>query len=93
MAVTIANTRFPYHAYDARADTLFVSVDGPRLTVPEEVFDTPEGHIVEYDNGGQLVAIELMEVRKRLDRDGQLRISLPEKPAIANPGELAAALD
>jgi uncharacterized protein YuzE len=92
MAVTIADIHFSYHVYDRRADTLFVSVDGPRRTIPEEVFDTPEGHIVEYDNGGQLVAIELMEVRKRLDRDGKLRISLPKNSAVASSQELAAAL-
>jgi uncharacterized protein YuzE len=92
MAVTIADIHFSYHVYDPRADTLFVSVDGPRLTVPEEVFDTPEGHIVEYDDGGKLVAIELMEVRRRLERDGELRISLPESPAVASSLELASAL-
>jgi hypothetical protein len=47
MAVTIADIHFSYHVYDRRADTLFLSVDGPRRTIPEEVFDTPEGHIVE----------------------------------------------
>lgn len=79
MMIEIAGTRFDYHDYDPRGDTLFLSVGGPRHALPAEAYETPEGHMVEYDESGRLVAIELMNVRWTLERDGELTLTWPDK--------------
>lgn len=92
MAVTIADIRFEYHDYDARGDTLFLSVKAPGDQPPENAYETPEGHVVEYDEQGAVVSIELLNARWLLERDGELRVTLPEQPAVANSQELEAVL-
>jgi YD repeat-containing protein len=91
MAITIAGTQFNYHDYDPRGDTLFISIDGP-LEQLADAYETPEGHTVEYDASGALVAIEFLNARWLLERDGELRITLPEQPAVAGPDELKSVL-
>jgi uncharacterized protein YuzE len=92
MAVTIADIRFEYHDYDKRGDTLFLSVAPPKRQRPGRAYETPEGHVVEYDEHGAVVSIELLNTRWLLERDGELRVTLPEHRAIADSHELAAAL-
>lgn len=92
MAVTIAGTRFDFHDYDERGDTLFLSVERPDARAPERSFETAEGHVVEYDAEGALISIELLNVRWLLKRDGELRVTLPEQPAVAGGDELEAVL-
>jgi uncharacterized protein YuzE len=92
MTVTIADIRFEYHDYDERGDTLFLSVGPPKKELPAQAFETPEGHMVEYDAQGSVASIELLNARWLLERDGELRVTLPEHCAIADSRELAAAL-
>jgi uncharacterized protein YuzE len=92
MPVTIADITFDYHDYDKRGDTLFLGVNGPSDHLPEDTCDTPEGHFVELDESGSVMAIELMNPRWLLERDGVLRITLPERPTVACSSELAEAL-
>lgn len=92
MAITIAGIRFDFHDYDARGDTLFLSIEKPEAHVPERSYETPEGHVVEYDATGAMVAMELINARWLLDRDGELRVTLPEQPAVASSSELRAVL-
>jgi uncharacterized protein YuzE len=94
MIIEVAGTRFDYHDYDRRGDTLFLSVGGPRHQPPRDAFETPEGHVVEYDERGELVAVELMNVRWTLEREGELTITWPQKhrvPSAALDPLLAAA--
>jgi uncharacterized protein YuzE len=92
MAITIADIRFEYHDYDERGDTLFLSVKAPVGHPPDRAYETPEGHVVEYDERGAVVSIELLNARWLLEREGELRVTLPEHRAIADSDELAAAL-
>jgi uncharacterized protein YuzE len=92
MAITIAGTRFNYHDYDERGDTLFLSVEKPTAKEPNGAFETLEGHTVEYDERGALFAIEFLNVRWLLERDGELRVTLPEQPARATPQQLEPLL-
>lgn len=92
MAVTIAGTCFTYHDYDERGDTLFLSVEKPSVKEPHGAYETPEGHAVEYDERGGLAAIEFINVRWLPERDGELRVTLPEQPATATPQQLEALL-
>ena len=49
-----------------------------------EALETPEGHIVEYDDHGAIVGLELMGVRAMLDRNEELQLTWP-------PAHLAAS--
>jgi uncharacterized protein YuzE len=92
MAVTVADITFKYHAYDERGDTLFLGVSGPSDRLPEDTYETPEGHFVELDEAGSVIAIELMNPRWLLEREGELRLTLRERPTVACSSELAEAL-
>lgn len=91
MAITIAGINFNYHDYDPRGDTLFLSIDGP-LEQLADAHETPEGHTAEYDANGALVAIEFLNARGLLERDGELRVTLPEQPAVASRDDLESVL-
>jgi uncharacterized protein YuzE len=76
MTITVAGIDFEHHEYDARADVLYLSVhdyQGP----PDKAFASPEGHGVEYDNAGRVIAMTLVNVRWLLERDGELTITWP----------------
>lgn len=92
MTITIADIRFEFHDYDPRGDTLFLSVGAPASVPPADAADTPEHHFVEYDEAGNVRAIELMNPRKLLERDGELPITLPGRPTVQAPRELLAVL-
>jgi YD repeat-containing protein len=76
MSLTIAGVTFEHHHYDPCGDVLYLSgnaYEGP----PASAFATPEGHNVEYDEAGRVVAITLTNVRWLLDRDGEITITWP----------------
>ena len=91
MTITIAGTAFDYHDYDARGDTLFLGVGGPRKVLAARAYETPEGHVVEYDEAGSVVALELVNVRWALERDGEVKLTCPEEHHLA-PSSLEGAL-
>lgn len=89
MSLTVAGICFAQHDYDERADVLYLSVaqyKGP----PDRAHATPEGHGIEYDEAGNVVAMTLVNVRWLLDRDGELTITWPAGHVRAD--ELAPAL-
>ena len=89
MTVTIAGIRFDHHEYDERGDVLYLDVEGYQGN-PARAFATPEGHNVEYDASGRVIAMTLVNVRWLLDRDGELTITWPA--GHVNADDLAAVL-
>ncbi|HEY1833678.1 MAG TPA: DUF2283 domain-containing protein [Solirubrobacteraceae bacterium] len=87
MTITIGTLSFDNVEYDAEADVLYLSVGEPR--VPAESFGTPEGHNVRYDEAGAVIAITLVSPKRLLDRDGEIRLTVPSRVPAA---ELASAL-
>jgi len=84
--ITIAGITFDRWRYDEPDDVLQAG-DVPGDAHGE---DTPEGHVVHLDRDGRIVGVTLCEVRRTIDRDGELRISLN---GVRVPHEdLAAAL-
>jgi uncharacterized protein YuzE len=75
MTLTIAGTNFDQHEYDDRGDVLYLSVGPPREAA--RTIATPEGHAVDYDETGAVIAMTLVNVQFLLDRDGMLTLSLP----------------
>jgi uncharacterized protein YuzE len=92
MSIAIADIRFTFHDYDPRGDTLFLSVGAPSSDYPADTADTPEHHFVEYDESGNVRAVELMNPRKLFERDGELPITLPGKQTAQAPPALLALL-
>jgi uncharacterized protein YuzE len=92
MSVTVAGIEFENHEYDAHADVLYLDVVG-YTGDPADAYATREGHGIEYDESGRVVAMTLVNVKRLLERDGELRITLPEahiKPAALSDVLLAA---
>lgn len=82
MTVRIANVDFDRVEYDADADVLYLAADDPSRTVDFD--ETPEGHALRFDISGALVGITIVNARKLLERDGGIRITLPETIAAAD---------
>lgn len=76
MSVTIAGIEFDRHDFDERGDTLWLHVGPPRP--PAQAFETPEGHVVEYDEDGAVIGLELMNVRWTLERKGTITLTWPK---------------
>jgi uncharacterized protein YuzE len=66
---------------------LYLSVGEPR--VPAESFGTPAGHNVRYDETGAVIAITIVSAKWLLERDGELRLTIPSRVPAA---DLAPAL-
>lgn len=87
MSIAIADIEFANHSYDERGDVLYLSVagyEGP----PADALSSDEGHNVEWDADGRVIAMTLVGVRWHLERDGVLTITLPREHL--TPAELAA---
>ncbi|HTZ63709.1 MAG TPA: DUF2283 domain-containing protein [Solirubrobacteraceae bacterium] len=83
MMITIAGIDFDYHDYDARGDVLYLHVGEPNGQ-PAKALETAEGHTVEYDERGAVIGLELMDVGRALEREGDLQLTWP-------PAHLAAS--
>ncbi len=75
MTVRVADIEFDHVRYDAVADVLYLSVGEPREAAESLV--TAEGHVIRYDDRGDITGITLINAKWMTERDGELRISLP----------------
>lgn len=89
MSVTIANITFDHVSYDTEADVLYLHVGDPSLAIAFD--ETPEGHAVRFDRDGDLVGLTLVRPKHLLDRDGELRVTLPV-PSDVPAAQLAPVL-
>ena len=74
--ITLFGIEFEHHDFDEHGDTLYLHVGPPRE--PARAIETPEGHIVEYDDQGALIGLELLNVRTTLKREGKLKLTWPQ---------------
>lgn len=75
MTVRLADIDFDHIRYDAVADVLYLSVGEPRAAADSLV--TAEGHVIRYDEAGDIAGITLVNAKWLTERDGELRVSLP----------------
>lgn len=87
--MTIANIKFDRVDYDADADVLYLHVGDPSCAVDYD--ETPEGHAVRFDHEGKLVGLTLVRPKRLLERNGELRVTLP-MPSDVSAAELTPAL-
>jgi uncharacterized protein YuzE len=88
MTVRIANIDFDRVDYDAGADVLYLAADDPELAVDFD--ETPEGHALRFDANARIVGITIVNARKLIERDGEIRITLPETISAADIGPALA---
>jgi uncharacterized protein YuzE len=75
MTITIAGIPFDHHHYDERGDVLYLNVGEPRPAA--RGLETPDGHAIHYDENGAVIGLTLLNVRRTLEREGQLTLTLP----------------
>lgn len=88
--MTIADIEFDRVEYDGVAEVLYLHVGDPSRAVDYD--ETPEGHAVRFDRDGELVGLTLVRPKRLLERDGELRATLPV-PIVVPVAELAPALN
>lgn len=65
---------FAHVTYDAPSDVLYAAIDAPR---PGSRAETPEAHLLRFDERGRFFGITLVNPREQLDREGGVYVSLP----------------
>jgi uncharacterized protein YuzE len=89
MSVMIGDISFDRVEYDAEADVLYLHVGDPSRAVDFD--ETPEGHAVRFDGDGNVIGLTLVRPKRLLERDGELRVTLPVRSDVL-PEQLAPAL-
>lgn len=89
IALRIGGLAFDHAAYDTRGDVLYLHVGQPSTASAGQ--QTPEGHVVRYDDEGQVVGLTIINARWLLERDGALAVTVPERVEI-DSDTLAPAL-
>ncbi len=82
MTITIAGIPFDHHRYDERGDVLYLNVGEPRPAASG--LETPDGHALHYDERGAVIGLTLLNVRRTLEREGQLTLTLPPEHLAAD---------
>jgi len=87
--IRIGHITFDHADYDVDSDVLYLHVGQPQEAEGEE---TPEGHVLRYAPDSQrIVGLTVLGAQRILDRDGELRVTIPE-PVKASADDLAPAL-
>ena len=76
MTIKLGNWFFDSAEYDAEHDTLYLSIGTPRPGYGEE---TPEGHILRYDEQDEFCGVTLVGVQRLLENGGYVDVTLPPK--------------
>jgi uncharacterized protein YuzE len=76
MKITIGKLTFDHTAYDSAGDVLYLHVGEPQAAAESD--ETPEQHVVRFDQGGQVIGLTIINAKWLLDRDGAIAVTLPE---------------
>lgn len=89
MTVTIGSLSFDHVSYDDRGDVLYLHI-GDRQEAAESE-ETPEGHVLRFNTGGEIIGLTIINAKWLLQRDRAINVAIPEHVAVS-PGALAEAL-
>lgn len=89
MTVTIGSLTFDHASYDARGDVLYLHLGDSQEAAGSE--ETPEGHVLRFDAGGEVIGLTIINAKWLLERDHAINVTVPEHVAVA-PDALAEAL-
>jgi uncharacterized protein YuzE len=76
MTITIGSVTFDNVFYDAEVDVLYLHKGDPSTAVDFD--ESPEGHALRFDAHGNLVGVTVLNAKLLLDREGELKITVPE---------------
>ncbi len=82
MIITIAGIPFDHQHYDERGDVLYLNVGNPRAAARS--LETADGHAIHYDESDAVIGITLLNVRRTLEREGRLTLTLPAEHLTAD---------
>jgi uncharacterized protein YuzE len=86
MTITIGSFTFDNVFYDVDVDVLYLHVGDPSTAVDFD--ESPEGHALRFDAEGDLVGVTIVGAKSLIDREGEIKITLPE---IVRVGSAAVA--
>ncbi len=89
MSVSIGHMTFENATYDEQGDVLYLHV-GERQAAAESE-QTPEGHVLRFDQAGEIIGLTIINAKWLLERDGEITVTLPEQVHV-EPAALQAAL-
>jgi uncharacterized protein YuzE len=78
---------FSHITYDAPSDVLYAALDSPRKGTRSQ---TPESHLLRFDERGRFFGITLVNPRRQLEREGAVYVSLPSGERVRVQGAEAA---
>ena len=73
-SVSVGGLVFDRADYDSEGDVSYLHVGAARPAARSE--ETPEGHVVRYDEAGRVIGLTIVNARFLFDRDGALRVTL-----------------
>jgi uncharacterized protein YuzE len=79
--ITIAGVEFDRVTYDREGDVLYLWAGEPRRPAYDDA--SPEGHYLQFDAGGSLIAVTIVNARRIYEREGEIPITLPEHRIVA----------
>jgi uncharacterized protein YuzE len=65
---------FAHVTYDPPSDVIYATIGGPQ---PGERRQTPERHLLRFDERGRFFGLILVDPREQLEREGAVFVSLP----------------
>ncbi len=89
MTITIGSFTFDNVFYDGDVDVLYLHMGDPSTAVDFD--ESPEGHALRFDAEGDLIGVTIVGAKSLIDRDGEIKITLPEIVHVAS-GTVAPAL-
>jgi uncharacterized protein YuzE len=88
MTVKIGPLTFDHAAYDEQGDVLYLHIGQRQAAADSE--QTPEGHVLRFDDAGKIIGLTIINAKWLLERDGELIVTLPERVHVA-PAAIEAA--
>lgn len=79
--ITIAGVEFDNVTYDREVDVLYLWAGKPRSPAYDDA--APEGHYLQFDADGSLIAVTIVNARRIYEREGEIAITLPEHRIVA----------
>lgn len=77
MTFAIGEHTFDHVTYDPVGDVLYVRSGESRPAA--DVYGTPEGHAVRFDQNGSVIGITIVNARWLVERDGRITITVPTR--------------
>ncbi|MFZ2114081.1 MAG: DUF2283 domain-containing protein [Solirubrobacteraceae bacterium] len=76
MKVSVGHYTFDNVSYDAEADVLYLHMGDPSTAADFD--ESPEGHALRFDVEQNLVGVTIVGVKRLLERDGKVTITVPK---------------